>query len=67
MAGWPTGKARIDKVSSKGGAGLNIIHIGPAVGTQKSVPEIVDECKIAVAVCMMNKMELLLSSEPRKS
>ena len=46
---------------------LNIIRIGIPVGTQESVPKIVDEGKIAVAICMMNKMELLLSPEPGKS
>src|ERR1700730_9187794 len=44
-----------------------MICIRTSVSTEKSVPKIVDDGKIAVAMYVMHKMELLLSSEPRKS
>jgi hypothetical protein len=43
------------------------IRIGISVSTQKSVPKIIDDGKIAIGMFMMNKMELLLSPEPSKS
>jgi hypothetical protein len=46
---------------------FGIICIRISVSTEKSVPKIVDDGKIAVAMYVMHKMELLLSSEPRKS
>ena len=39
---------------------FGIIRIRISVSTQKSVPKIVDDGKIAVSMFMMNKMELLL-------
>src|ERR1700722_19192963 len=44
-----------------------MICIRTSVSTEKSVPKIVDDDKIAVAMYVMQKMELLLSSELRKS
>jgi hypothetical protein len=46
---------------------FGMICIRTSVSTEKSVPKIVDDDKIAVAMYVMHKMELLLSSEPRKS
>jgi hypothetical protein len=46
---------------------FGIIRIGISVSTQKSIPKIIDDGKIAIGMFMMNKMELLLSPEPSKS
>jgi hypothetical protein len=43
------------------------IRIGISIRTEKFIPKIVDESKVAIAICMVNKMKLLLSSEPCKS
>ena len=40
--------------------------IRPSIGTENLVPEEVNYTKIAIRVTVMNKVQFLLSSEPRK-
>ena len=40
--------------------------IRPSIGTENLVPEEVNHTKIAVRVTVMNKVQFLLASEPRK-
>ena len=48
--------------------GLNLpVHIDAPIGTEKPIPEIVDYCKIAIGIPVVEEMELLLSPEPGKS
>jgi len=48
--------------------GLSLpVRIDAPIGTEKPIPEIVDYRKIAISMSMVEKMELLLSSEPGKS
>jgi len=40
--------------------------IRPSVGTENLIPEEVNYTKITIRVTMMNKVQFLLASEPRK-
>ena len=40
--------------------------IRPSIGAENLIPEEVNYTKIAIRVPVMNKMQLLLASEPRK-
>ena len=40
--------------------------IRPSIGTENLVPEEVNYTKIAIRVTVMNKVQFLLASEPRK-
>ena len=40
--------------------------IRPSIGTENLVPEEVNYAKIAIRVTVMNKVQFLLASEPRK-
>jgi hypothetical protein len=42
------------------------IGIRPSIGTENLIPEEVNYTKIAIRVPMMNKVQLLLASKPRK-
>jgi hypothetical protein len=60
IAGIPGGLVRED--------GLSVpVSIDAPIGTEKPIPEIVDYRKIAISISVVEKMELLLSSEPGKS
>ena len=41
-------------------------RIRPSIGTENLVPEEVNYTKIAIRVTVMNKVQFLLASEPRK-
>lgn len=43
------------------------VHVGTSVGSEQSVPEEVNHCKIAVRVQMMDKVKLLLAPEPSEA
>jgi hypothetical protein len=43
------------------------VRIDAPIGTEKPIPEIVDYREIAIGMPVVEKMELLLSPEPRKS
>ena len=53
-------------LGAQDGLGL-AVHIDAPIGTEKPIPEIVDYRKIAIAIPVVKKMELLLSPEPGKS
>jgi hypothetical protein len=43
------------------------VRIDAPIGTEQPIPEIVDYGEIAISIPVVEKMELLLSSEPGKS
>jgi hypothetical protein len=48
--------------------GLSLpVRIDAPIGTEKPIPEIVDYRKVAIGMPVVEKMEFLLSPEPRKS
>jgi hypothetical protein len=42
------------------------VPIGFSIGTENPIPEKMDHCEIAVRVPVMNEVQLLFPSEPRK-
>ena len=45
---------------------ISCIHIRPSIGTEDLIPEEVNYTKIAIRVTVMNEVQFLLASEPRK-
>jgi len=45
---------------------MSLSSIRPSIGTEDPIPEEMDHCKITVCVPVMNKVQLLLASEPRE-
>ena len=54
------------RLGDRDGLGLPV-RIDAPIGAEKPIPEIVDYCKIAINIPVVEKMELLLSPEPGKS
>jgi len=50
----------------KGSINLSLSSIRPSIGTENSIPEKMDYRKIAVLVPVMNEVQFLFPSEPRK-
>ena len=48
------------------GSLISRIHIRPSIGTEDLIPEEVNYTKITIRVTVMNKVQFLLASEPRK-
>jgi hypothetical protein len=46
---------------------ISSTRILPSIGTENLIPEKVNYAKIAIRVTVMNKVQFLLASEPRKS
>src|SRR5215470_12519585 len=61
-----TGQSRHLRLGDRDGLGLPV-RIDAPIGAEKPIPEIVDYRKIAIGMPVVEKMELLLSPEPRKS
>ncbi len=45
-------------------SGLANVHVGPSVGSEKSVPEEVNHRKVGVRVQMMDEVKLLFAPKP---
>ena len=61
-----TGQPGYLGLGDQDGLGLPVCIDAP-IGAEKPIPEIVDYRKIAIGMPVVEKMELLLSPEPRKS
>jgi hypothetical protein len=56
-----------NQLTTGGATGLANLRVGSSVGSEKSVPEKVNHCEIAVRVEMVDEVKLLLAPEPSQA